>query len=135
MSGYTVPPPSYQGSTTNKSTYGTASAEPLLQGQASGTHQYNDDDGDQIPDDLDDDFKIGVTAAQSSPEIRNAFIRKVYGILFIQLLGTRATPLHQTQPTSPARITPFGLVKLARFVSRRADCAVVLQVRLLLERL
>jgi len=88
MSGYTVAPPSYQGSSASKPSYGTASAEPLLQGQASASHsipaEYDDDD---ILDDLDDDFKIGVTAAQSSADVRNAFIRKVYGVLFCQIVG------------------------------------------------
>jgi len=35
-----------------------------------------------------DDFKYGVSVAESAPEIRRAFIRKVYTILFAQLLGT-----------------------------------------------
>ena len=87
MSGYTVPPPSYQGSSTFKPSYGTAQAEPLLQAQASGAHQIPGEYDDDIPDDLDDDFKIGVTAAQSSAEVRNAFIRKVYGVLFCQIVG------------------------------------------------
>lgn len=40
-----------------------------------------------IGPDLPDDFKYGVSVYESSPEIRNAFIRKVYSILFVQLLG------------------------------------------------
>lgn len=39
-------------------------------------------------DDLPDDFKVGVTVIDCDPEIRLAFIRKVYSILFIQLLCT-----------------------------------------------
>ncbi|WFD32018.1 hypothetical protein MSPP1_003060 [Malassezia sp. CBS 17886] len=35
-----------------------------------------------------DDFKFGVTVEQSAPEIRAMFIRKVYTILFLQILGT-----------------------------------------------
>lgn len=86
MSGYTVPPPSYQGSSATKAGYGTASAEPLLAGQAAAAHHMPGEYDDEVPEDLDDDFKIGVTAAQSSAEVRNAFIRKVYGVLFCQIL-------------------------------------------------
>lgn len=35
-----------------------------------------------------DDFKYGVTVEQSSPEIRTMFLRKVYSVLFFQILGT-----------------------------------------------
>ena len=35
-----------------------------------------------------EDFKIGVTVEQSDPSVRALFVRKVYTILFIQLLGT-----------------------------------------------
>lgn len=35
-----------------------------------------------------DDFKIGVTVDQSDPSIRALFVRKVYTLLFVQLLGT-----------------------------------------------
>jgi hypothetical protein len=41
-----------------------------------------------MPDDLPDDFKYGVTVADSVQEVRHAFIRKVYSILFAQILGT-----------------------------------------------
>jgi hypothetical protein len=90
MSGYTVPPPSYQGSSTSKPGYGTAQAEPLLQAQAGAAHRIPSeyDDDDLADDPLDDDFKIGVTAAQSSADVRNAFIRKVYGVLFCQVSKT-----------------------------------------------
>jgi FtsH-binding integral membrane protein len=40
------------------------------------------------PGDLPDDFKYGVTVTESSVEIRNAFVRKVYTILFAQILAT-----------------------------------------------
>ncbi|EJD02738.1 uncharacterized protein FOMMEDRAFT_84566 [Fomitiporia mediterranea MF3/22] len=39
-------------------------------------------------DDVPDDFKYGVTVSESSLEIRNAFVRKVYSILFCQILAT-----------------------------------------------
>jgi len=38
--------------------------------------------------DVPDDFKYGVTVSESSPEIRHAFIRKVYTILLCQILAT-----------------------------------------------
>jgi hypothetical protein len=38
--------------------------------------------------DLPDDFKYGTNVSDSSPEIRNAFVRKVYSILFCQILAT-----------------------------------------------
>jgi len=41
-----------------------------------------------MPDDLPDDFKYGVSVADSVLEVRHAFIRKVYSILFIQIVGT-----------------------------------------------
>jgi hypothetical protein len=37
---------------------------------------------------LPDDFKYGVSVAESAAEIRQGFIRKVYTILFVQLLAT-----------------------------------------------
>ena len=37
--------------------------------------------------DLPDDFKYGVSVYESAPEVRQAFIRKVYTILFAQILG------------------------------------------------
>jgi len=45
-------------------------------------HAFGDDS------DLPDDFKYGVTVSESAPEIRQAFVRKVYSILFAQILGT-----------------------------------------------
>lgn len=41
-------------------------------------------DDPEVPE----DFKIGVTVEQSSPSIRALFVRKVYTILFLQILGT-----------------------------------------------
>ncbi|PWZ03065.1 UPF0005-domain-containing protein [Testicularia cyperi] len=44
------------------------------------------------PRDIDqedpDDFKYGVTVEQSTPEVRAEFLRKVYSVLFCQILGT-----------------------------------------------
>jgi hypothetical protein len=45
--------------------------------------------GDQPEEgDVPDDFKYGVTVSESSPEIRAAFVRKIYTILFFQILAT-----------------------------------------------
>ncbi|KAL5485410.1 hypothetical protein ACEPAI_8052 [Sanghuangporus weigelae] len=88
MASYPVPPPSYQ---TNKSYSSTDEAtEPLLNGQRAGPSTgpgaiYDQPAG---PGALPDDFKYGVTVSESAPEIRNAFVRKVYSILFIQILAT-----------------------------------------------
>ncbi|KIJ49475.1 hypothetical protein M422DRAFT_27841 [Sphaerobolus stellatus SS14] len=64
--------------------YQDASSEPLLGHAGSSNGIYNQpDDGD-----LPDDFKYGTSVADSVPEIRAAFVRKIYSILFCQILGT-----------------------------------------------
>lgn len=50
--------------------------------ETSTTPRNVDEEGDP------DDFKFGVTVEQSSPEIRAMFLRKVYSVLFFQILGT-----------------------------------------------
>jgi len=66
----TTPPPySYQ--SVSQQDDATAHPDPALQGEVNP-----------------DDFKIGVTVEQSAPEIRAMFVRKVYSVLFCQLLGT-----------------------------------------------
>ncbi|CAE7126822.1 unnamed protein product [Rhizoctonia solani] len=90
MSNYPQAPPSYQPvpqSPQKYNQYGSAQAsEPLLgetHGQSSrGVNAFGDDS------DLPDDFKYGVSVYESAPEIRQAFVRKVYSILFAQILGT-----------------------------------------------
>ncbi|WFD26506.1 hypothetical protein MNAN1_001489 [Malassezia nana] len=49
-----------------------------------------------------DDFKVGVTVEQSAPEIRAMFVRKVYSVLFCQILGSAvvASALHATAASS-----------------------------------
>ncbi|KAH9978685.1 UPF0005-domain-containing protein [Lactifluus volemus] len=86
MSQLPIPPPSY-GSTTPSPRSPNA---PLYSGI-----RYHDEPGSSTgiynqpaPDDLPDDFKYGVSVTESSPEIRNAFVRKVYTILFAQILAT-----------------------------------------------
>lgn len=75
---YTQQPPAY------------GSREPLLGGNqpAAGPSSGNAIYDQPQADDLPDDFKYGVTVSESAPEIRNAFIRKVYTILFFQILAT-----------------------------------------------
>jgi len=72
-------PPAYQSKP-------QSSTEPLL-GQAS-TSTPGNAFYDQPDSDLPDDFKYGVSVADSTVEIRNAFVRKVYTILFCQILAT-----------------------------------------------
>jgi hypothetical protein len=89
MSNYPQPPPSYS---PTKPAYGSTeeSQEPLLGGRFSpqpGSSTggiYNQPRFGDVPD----DFKYGVSVSESSLEIRNAFVRKVYTILFAQILAT-----------------------------------------------
>jgi len=84
MSQYPVPPPSYG---TNSKSYNYSNdheaQEPLL-GESSSNGFHNQPARGDVPD----DFKYGVTVSESSAEIRNAFIRKVYSTLFCQILAT-----------------------------------------------
>ncbi|KAF9784376.1 UPF0005-domain-containing protein [Thelephora terrestris] len=89
MSNYPQPPPSYSPS---KPKYGSTEdhREPLLgdrrspePGPSAGGI-YNQPRFGDVPD----DFKYGVSVSESSLEIRNAFVRKVYTILFAQILST-----------------------------------------------
>ncbi|KAI0298534.1 UPF0005-domain-containing protein [Russula brevipes] len=86
MSQYPVPPPSY-GSTSPSPKSPNA---PIYSG-----NRYQDEPGPSVgiynqpaPGDLPDDFKYGVSVTESSIEIRLAFVRKVYSILFVQILAT-----------------------------------------------
>ncbi|KAI5478343.1 bax inhibitor family protein [Pseudohyphozyma bogoriensis] len=85
MTSYPVPPPSYQ-APTGKPAYGATAAEeqPLFASGAGPSNEWSGVPGEE--DDIEGDFKIGVTVSQSSQEVRNAFIRKVYSILFCQIL-------------------------------------------------
>ncbi|KAJ7923378.1 UPF0005-domain-containing protein [Mycena leptocephala] len=89
MSQYTVPPPSY--GTYNKGspestplveTSRTSERDPLL-ADSSGS-VFDQPDANDVPD----DFKYGTTVSESSPQIRKAFIRKVYIILLSQIIST-----------------------------------------------
>ncbi|KNZ50863.1 hypothetical protein VP01_4201g3 [Puccinia sorghi] len=92
--GYPVPPPSYSGQPKSPD------QEPLLPPSPDRIDKRRDGAGwaqpnlrnfcsDQAqPGDIPEDFLIGVTVSQSSIEIRMAFIRKVYSILFLQIAAT-----------------------------------------------
>jgi len=80
-------PPSYQ----NPPSPGKPApdAEPLL-GQSSRAGAAGGFYDQPADGDLPDDFKYGVSVSESAPEIRQAFIRKVYTILSVQLIATAA---------------------------------------------
>ncbi|KAF8134442.1 UPF0005-domain-containing protein [Boletus edulis] len=83
-----VPPPTYQAigsSSKPRIDSGFNSAEPLLgRARSPGGGFYDQPEQGDVPD----DFKYGVTVSESSIEVRAAFIRKVYTILFCQILAT-----------------------------------------------
>ncbi|KAJ3576755.1 hypothetical protein NP233_g198 [Leucocoprinus birnbaumii] len=84
MSNYPVPPPSYG---TNDGRRGAnESQEPLLAESSRGNFGgfYDQPASGELPD----DFKYGVSVSESSQEIRNAFVRKVYTILLCQIVAT-----------------------------------------------
>ncbi|KAF5355576.1 hypothetical protein D9758_006373 [Tetrapyrgos nigripes] len=85
MSQYPVPPPSYGSTAPKNSNYRDEARDPLLGSSSRGGGAYFDQ---PEAGDVPDDFKYGVTVSESSAEIRNAFVRKVYTILFCQILAT-----------------------------------------------
>ncbi|KAF5380269.1 hypothetical protein D9757_008200 [Collybiopsis confluens] len=79
MSQYPVPPPSYgSASPTKYNNSREESRDPLLGGPSSGGAYFDQPQAGDVPD----DFKYGTTVSESSPDIRNAFVRKVYTILY-----------------------------------------------------
>lgn len=94
-SDYPIPPPSYSGQQSKP-----ADQEPLLRSSHDGIDKRQDGAawgpsslGNSWSDqpqagEIPEDFLIGVTVSQSSVEIRMAFIRKVYSILFLQIAAT-----------------------------------------------
>jgi len=88
-SNYPQPPPSYQSVGPNSKpgrVVDEEAAQPLLSprpGPSAGGF-YDQPEAGDIPD----DFKYGTSVSDSAPEIRAAFVRKVYTILFMQILGT-----------------------------------------------
>lgn len=119
-----VPPPAYNSSSPKptKPAYGSthyeSQSEPLL-----GEQRYADED----------DFDVGVTVSSSSLAIRHAFVRKVYAILFIQLLfsatvGALYRSAHRSNlvliaadMTLKARCCLQLLRRIARFPHHRHD--------------
>jgi len=85
-SNYPQAPPTY-GSVPNKP-HADEAGEPLLTRSAAGPSTGGGVFEQPGHDDVPDDFKYGVSVAESSMEIRLAFVRKVYSILFAQILGT-----------------------------------------------
>lgn len=75
----------------------TSASEPLLGGQGQAGSSRNAW-MDQSDDDIPDDFKVGVAVIDCGTEIRMAFIRKVYSILFVQLLLTAVVSVGLYQP-------------------------------------
>ncbi|KAF8813877.1 UPF0005-domain-containing protein [Phlegmacium glaucopus] len=89
MSNYPIPPPAYgpTGAQQNPNYHSVnESREPLIATSSRGGGGGFYDQPNQ--GDLPDDFKYGVSVSESSPEIRNAFIRKVYTILLCQIGAT-----------------------------------------------
>ncbi|GAA6063073.1 hypothetical protein JCM10212_003131 [Sporobolomyces blumeae] len=72
-------PPAAYGATTDSD-----ARKPLLQPGEGGAPR----DAWAETGDLEDDFVIGVTLSQSSQDVRNDFVRKVYSVLFLQILFT-----------------------------------------------
>ncbi|KIP11563.1 hypothetical protein PHLGIDRAFT_33284 [Phlebiopsis gigantea 11061_1 CR5-6] len=87
---YTQPPPAY--GSTNKLVDVPSEEEeaqqPLLHAQAGPSAGFGGYHDQPLVGDVPDDFKYGTTVADSAVEIRNAFVRKVYSILFVQILAT-----------------------------------------------
>jgi hypothetical protein len=100
-------PPKYQDEPTSNSTspttksYGSvppsSSSEPLI-AQSSSSENANAWTHQPSPDDLPDDFKVGVNVIDCDAGIRLQFIRKVYSILFVQLLATALVSLAMAHP-------------------------------------
>jgi hypothetical protein len=82
---YPAPPPAYGSGSTPKP-YRDNASSPLLGSPRAGTSNAIFDQPEE--GDVPDDFKYGTTVSDSAPEIRLAFVRKVYSILFCQIAAT-----------------------------------------------
>ncbi|GHJ90153.1 hypothetical protein NliqN6_6555 [Naganishia liquefaciens] len=117
MSTPAMPPPQYADSRSPPKTYGAAegidaSAQHSLLGHAGPSGARGNAWIDQPEDDdLPDDFKVGVNVADCDLQIRMAFVRKIYTILFVQLLATTivAALLHQPSGQAFIRSNPWTL--------------------------
>lgn len=76
---YPQAPPSYQAESST-----AAAAARDAQGLFAGGIPRDSEDN------LPDDFKFGGSVAEATIDIRNQFVRKVYGILTVQLIATAA---------------------------------------------
>lgn len=84
---YNIPPPSYSQPKTS------SSRDPLLR-------DYDEDE--EASTGLEDQYKVGLTVNESSKFIRQAFVRKVYGVLACQLgLTGIVSAIFTTQNAAP----------------------------------
>ncbi|KAM5534539.1 hypothetical protein V8D89_011743 [Ganoderma adspersum] len=85
MAYYNNPPPPYPGTAgkTVPPTYDAAATQPLLGAVAGRSGVYDHSTGE-----FPDDFLYGPTVAECALQIRNDFVRKVYTILFCQIVAT-----------------------------------------------
>jgi protein lifeguard len=88
--------------TSEKPVFGTSNAGPV-----------DKEDEVMLRSTVDDDFEIGTTVATSSANVRLGFLRKVYGILAVQLAVTTAIcALCMVQPIRGAVLAATGLLAL-----------------------
>jgi hypothetical protein len=96
-------PPAYHATSPTK-TYGAtpdaAATSPLLGGEAGPSSARNAWMDQPEDGDLPEDFKIGVAVVECDVEIRMGFVRKVYSILFVQLLLTAIISLALQHPSA-----------------------------------
>ncbi|KAI5451187.1 hypothetical protein NCC49_002063 [Naganishia albida] len=109
-----VPPPHYTDHPRTK-TYGAAddlaTDQQALLGRPSSSSRGNAWIDQPEEDDLPDDFKVGVNVADCDVQIRMAFVRKIYSILFVQLLATTlvSAALHHPSAQAFTRQNPWLL--------------------------
>lgn len=97
-------PPRYADSAPKSygATPSSSANEPLLGAQPQAGSSSRNAWLDSPDDDIPDDFKVGVAVIDCDAEIRLAFIRKVYSILFVQLLATSLVSLGLSHPAAVA---------------------------------
>ncbi|KAI0769764.1 UPF0005-domain-containing protein [Trametes elegans] len=84
------PPPPYPGNVGKLSAVPPEdeAAQPLLGSPVAGTSAAGGIYNQPALGDVPDDFKYGTSVSECELSIRNAFVRKVYSILFCQILAT-----------------------------------------------
>ncbi|KAI8972233.1 UPF0005-domain-containing protein [Trametes punicea] len=87
---YANPPPPYPGNAGKLSAVPPEdeAAQPLLGGPSAGPSAAGGIYDQPALGDVPDDFKYGTTVSECALSIRNAFVRKVYSILFCQIVAT-----------------------------------------------